>query len=708
MFRKGLTFFRNIYRTLAYAGVRTTSSSDQRRTVLLMNQLLLIAAAINLAAFVYYFINQLFLSSFANMITGCLFMAGIYFNYHQRYRTSRILSVVAVNIYLVVINIVEGLAAGEYLLYFPVFISVTFLVRIYKDYSELVSTYIITAVAAFCCIQFVPDRTNLQWIDAQTMKEIFASRLILSIMLTIYISFLILRINRENENLILEEKRFSEAVYNSSLHSVFIVNGSSGLVHDCNLQTLELFDLADKREIVGTDISKWFREKNISALVNKQHPDTGSWQGEMTINTQKGRVLYGFCSAVFFTYRDIEYLKIGILDITNVKSAEFELMKAKEKAESAAKMKTRFLSNMSHELRTPLNGIIGTTNLLIQEDYLTGQKAHLDILKYSSEHMLTLVNDILDHTKMEAGKMELALAPVNMKQFMEKVITQFSQQVELRGLTFKTNIDPTLDVELTTDETRLQQVLGNLLSNAIKFTHNGTVTLSATRIIASSSKMTVQFTVQDTGIGIPENKRKEIFESFTQANLETTRKYGGTGLGLTITKELLQVFNTELLLESEEGRGSKFSFMLELSVSGSRKVYIPDKSGKTLPELKGIKILVAEDNAVNLTILKRFLLKWGIEITEAENGRLAVDKFSKGAYDLLLFDLEMPEMDGAEALREVRKIDDKVPVMAFTAAVYENMQADLKEKGFTDYIHKPFRPDDLHQKIAMYALANRA
>jgi CheY-like chemotaxis protein len=226
--------------------------------------------------------------------------------------------------------------------------------------------------------------------------------------------------------------------------------------------------------------------------------------------------------------------------------------------------------------------------------------------------------------------------------------------------------------------------------------------------MASSSKITMQFVVQDTGIGVPENKRKEIFESFTQANLETTRKYGGTGLGLTITKELLQVFNTELLLESEEGKGSKFSFKLELPVSGSRKVYIPDKSGKTLPELKGIKILVAEDNAVNLTILKRFLLKWGIEITEAENGKLAVDKFSKGAYDLLLFDLEMPEMDGAEALREVRKICDQVPVMAFTAAVYENMQADLKEKGFTDYIHKPFRPDDLHQKIAMYALPNRA
>jgi signal transduction histidine kinase len=706
MFKNIPTFFGSIYRTLAYAGVRRNLSPDQRKTVLLMNQLLLVAAAINLVAFVYYFVNELFLSSFVNMITGCIFMIGIYLNYHNRHRIARILCVVNVNIYLVVINIVEGLGSGEYLLYFPVFISITFLVRIYKDYSELILVYVFTAVVAFATIQAVPQRTNLQWIEIKTMQEIFASRLILSIMLTIYISYLILRINRDNENLILEEKRFTETIYNSSLNGIFIVNTNNGLVHDCNQHAMELFEVQDKDEITGTEISRWFDDKNIINLL-RYSATTESWQGELSIHSTKGRTLYGFCSAAFFNYREIRYLKLGILDITNVKSAEFELMKAKEKAESASKMKTRFLSNMSHELRTPLNGIIGTTNLLIQEDFLPSQQAHLDILKYSSEHMLTLVNDILDHTKMEAGKMELATAPFNMKQFVERVSTQFSQQVEAKGLIFKTHVDPTLDIELITDQTRLQQVLANLLSNAIKFTHEGSITFSVTKLIASSTKVTVQYMVQDTGIGIPENKRKEIFESFTQANIETTRKYGGTGLGLTITKELLQIFNTELILQSEENKGTKFMFTLELPISGNRKVYIPDKQAtKALPELKGIKILVAEDNAVNMTILRRFLHKWGIEIGEAVNGKQAVDLFTKDTYDLLLFDLEMPEMDGAEALREIRKINTKVPVMAFTAAVYENMQTDLKEKGFTDFIHKPFRPDDLHHKIATYALAN--
>jgi signal transduction histidine kinase/CheY-like chemotaxis protein len=702
MFKSAPAFARSIYHTLAFAGVRPSLSPDQRKTVRLMNQLFLTAATINFAAFVYYFTNQLFLSSFVNMITGCIFMAGIYFNYHHHLWVARVLCVVNINVYLIVINIVEGLAAGEYLLYFPAFISVTFMVRIYKNYNELVITYVVTAVAVFCCIRFIPDHTGLQWIDEKGIRMIFGSRLILSIMLTIYISFLILRITRENENLILEEKRFKEAIYNSSLNGIFIINAASGLVYDCNLQTLVLFDLKDKSEIVGTAMEKWFDGKDVNSLVKEYPSGSASWQGELTVHTKKGRMFYGFCSAVFFTYRDVQYLKIGVLDITNVKSAEFELMKAKEKAESAAKMKTRFLSNMSHELRTPLNGIIGTTNLLIQEEFLQAQKAHLDILKYSSEHMLTLVNDILDHTKMEAGKMELEAAPVNMKQLLDKIISQFSKQVELKGLTFMTYIDPALDLELVTDATRLQQVLANLLSNAIKFTHYGSVTFSATKILASSSKITVQFLIQDTGIGIPENKRKEIFESFTQANVETTRKYGGTGLGLTITKELLQVFNSELVLQSEENKGSRFMFLLELAVSNRRKVYIADKPGKQLPELKGVRILVAEDNSVNMSILKRFLHKWGIEMAEAVNGKDAVNMFSKGSFDLLLFDLEMPEMDGTEALREIRKLDDKVPVMAFTAAVYDNMQMDLKEKGFTDFIHKPFRPDDLHSKIATY------
>ncbi len=199
-----------------------------------------------------------------------------------------------------------------------------------------------------------------------------------------------------------------------------------------------------------------------------------------------------------------------------------------------------------------------------------------------------------------------------------------------------------------------------------------------------------------------------IFESFTQADVNTTRKYGGTGLGLTIVKDLLKMFNSELKVESEQGRGSHFEFIIEMQLNEKSKMYISETRDKKLAALTGVKVLVAEDNPVNLMVLKRFLDKWGILTTEAINGREALEKFYADHFDLLLFDLEMPELDGSSALKEIRRAGNNVPVMAFTAAVYDNIQSDLYSKGFNDFIHKPFRPEELHQKIFALVNAKRA
>jgi CheY-like chemotaxis protein len=329
-------------------------------------------------------------------------------------------------------------------------------------------------------------------------------------------------------------------------------------------------------------------------------------------------------------------------------------------------------------------------------------------LKYSSEHMMVLINDILDYNKIEAGKLELASSPLNIKQFVQRVSNQFYGQALAKGLKFVTDIDERLNLELMTDETRLNQVLSNLLSNAIKFTHHGTITVAARKIFATSTKATLQFIVRDSGIGIPLNKHKEIFESFTQADVDTTRKYGGTGLGLSITKKLVNKFNSELMLESEPGKGSTFHFTVEMTINANRKMYINEDRTKQLESLGGVHVLIAEDNPVNLSVAKRFLQKWGITVTEATNGKEAVEKYRPGQFDVLLLDLEMPEMDGAAALKEIRKIDPNVPIIAFTAAVYDNIHADLINRGFTDFIHKPFRPEDLHGKISNQLNAKRA
>jgi signal transduction histidine kinase len=432
-----------------------------------------------------------------------------------------------------------------------------------------------------------------------------------------------------------------------------------------------------------------------------------SWQGELALTSKKDNTVFAFVNVVSFYDNERHFWKISVLDISEIKMTQFELMKAKQKAETASKAKSRFLSNMSHELRTPLNGIIGASNLLMQEQYLPEQVSHLEILKFSSEHMMVLINEILDFNKIESGRFELENVPVNMRAFLRKLETQFSVQAHAKGLLFLVDIDENLESEFLTDETRLNQVLSNLLSNAIKFTHKGGITLGARKISSTSKKSVVQFMVQDTGIGIPAHKQQEVFDSFTQADTNTTRKYGGTGLGLAISKKLVGLFSGELLLQSEEGKGSTFYFTLELEINENAKMYINDEKVKQLPVFNHLRVLIAEDNFVNMSVARKFLVKWGIEVHEAVNGLEAVEKFRRGHFDLVLIDLEMPEMDGITALAEIRKMQPSIPAIAFTAAVYEDMRIDLMKKGFMEVVPKPFRPEDLHNKITKLIL-NRA
>jgi CheY-like chemotaxis protein len=251
----------------------------------------------------------------------------------------------------------------------------------------------------------------------------------------------------------------------------------------------------------------------------------------------------------------------------------------------------------------------------------------------------------------------------------------------------------------------LSQILNNLLSNALKFTHQGSIVLKAQVERSNSEQTAINFSVVDTGIGIPTHKIKGIFESFTQASTSTTRKYGGTGLGLAITQKLVQLLGGDLEVESEEGKGSRFYFTLSFDNSISLRRFVNEDRVKTLKPFDGIKILLAEDNPVNMMIARRFLSKWNAHITEVSNGYDAVEMFNRNSYDLLLFDLEMPIMDGYTALEEIRKINRQIPAIAFTAAVFDNMKQYLREKGFSEYVQKPFRPEDLHQKIATLIIA---
>jgi signal transduction histidine kinase/ActR/RegA family two-component response regulator len=379
---------------------------------------------------------------------------------------------------------------------------------------------------------------------------------------------------------------------------------------------------------------------------------------------------------------------------------ETELIKAKEKAEESAKVKLQFLSNMSHELRTPLNGIIGTTNLLKLDQHLPEQTDQFEMLSYSSSHMLHLINDLLDFSKIESGKIELEHRNFNFKNFIENTYNSFASQFEQKNLFFKLlHNDVDLNFCILSDDIRLSQILNNLLSNSLKFTHAGGVTLGISTKRLLNKKIEIKFDITDTGIGIKEERLKYVFESFVQEDLNTTRKYGGTGLGLSISKKLVDVFNSKLLVDSLPNTGSHFYFTAIFDLVDEENEIINVSNTSPFRSLKGMNILLAEDNKINMLIAKRFLLKWDATLSIANNGKEAIELSKDNKFDLLLFDLEMPEVDGYTALLEIRKQYPNILAIAFTAAIFENIETILLEKGFNDFILKPFVPNELNAKL---------
>jgi len=421
---------------------------------------------------------------------------------------------------------------------------------------------------------------------------------------------------------------------------------------------------------------------------------------------RKFNIIVNFVLVIVFFYVVLRLLdakeKRNKKQIASLVQAEIEITQAKDRAEKAAGAKTRFMSNMSHELRTPLNAIIGTTHLLRQEHEHMHDNEHFKILLDSSKHMLHLVNEVLDFNKLDEGRLELLLSPFDLGEVLQQAADTVTTTIQQK------NISLFLDTEsipankkMVGDEMRLKQVLLNLLSNAAKFTEAGSVTLRAHVNHLTDTIANIYFAVVDTGIGIPPEKKDLIFDSFTQADAETTRKYGGSGLGLSICKELVRKMGGKLQVHSQPGNGSTFYFNLTLPIQQTTTAAPTEKAGG-VKKLNGVKILLVEDNAVNMKIARRFLHSWGATISIAENGRIAWDLFQQGSFDLLLIDLEMPLMDGKTLLSHIRKVNKEIPAIAFTAAVYDNMYDDLQQHGFSGFLRKPFHPDEMHRSIMLH------
>ncbi len=615
---------------------------------------------------------------------------------------TRSIFVITICISISALSYVEGVVVGDYLYVFVLLI-ISIFIYDYKETAQLVFVF----VATICCFAFIfslaPFHSSLQRIGEQAERLTFMINIFASVLITCLISFVILKQNHYNSKIILKEQQFFNTVFNASSYAAFIVDGDTMIITDCNKQSLQMFDINDKSLLLEKRIDILFKDINIderSTLLNLNKKE--NWQGELSCCIASGIEFPGYVSIASFLHGDQLLKKITILDISDLKKTQAELEIAKDKAEQAMKAKSQFLSNMSHELRTPLNGIIGTANLLLDEASMPEQKEHFDLLKFSSEHMLHLVNDVLDFSKIEADMMALEKVPFNSSEFLLKMHNLFGSQYAKKNIVLEFDIDPKLDRYFLGDETRLSQVLSNLIANALKFTEQGKVVVTAKMVKSTSQKASIYFSIKDTGLGITKKQQELIFLSFTQGDTTTTRKFGGTGLGLSISKNIISLYNGEIKVESEKGKGSNFYFTIDLDLHLSNKSFVNEKIMSSLVSLDNMKVLIAEDNQINMLVTRKFLKKWNIMPDEAVNGVEALAKFEEQEFDLLLIDLEMPEMDGYQLIEEIRKRNDAIPVIAFTAAVYDDMQLDLISKGFTDYIQKPFRPEDLHRKLSQY------
>lgn len=412
------------------------------------------------------------------------------------------------------------------------------------------------------------------------------------------------------------------------------------------------------------------------------------------ISPQKGILFVGYIS--FF------FLQSLILSFRFASA----LKKAKEQAEQGLKAKNEFLSTMSHEIRTPLNSILGMTHLILRDNPRTEQKEQLNVLLFSANNLLAIVNDILDYNKIEAGKVHFEMIDTDISNVVKNLVSGLRTSAEEKGIELRLHIDKALQSKVIGDPTRLGQVITNLVSNAVKFTKKGYVALDIKVENQTDEDITLTFSIEDTGIGIAQEKQKVIFDQFTQADTSTSRNFGGTGLGLAICKRLLALQGVSLKLKSEDGKGSVFYFTQSFNKSTTEEGntdsvtdHMPTEESKPLT---GISILLVEDNEVNILVARNFLERWGATIDVAVNGQEALDKLDTNRHKLVLMDMHMPVMDGYEATRRLRAMGIAIPIVALTASLPREVEDRVKNVGITDIVVKPFVPTDLFRIVLHY------
>ena len=512
---------------------------------------------------------------------------------------------------------------------------------------------------------------------------------------------------------------YARSLIEASRDPMFTIS-PEGKITDVNNASVKITG-TPREKLIGTDFFGYFTEPE-KARAGYQEIYRKGFVADYPLTIRDHKL-----TDVFFNgsvYKDEEGNVLGVVvvarDITDQKRIETELKDAKvaaefatgvaegaqgkaekatQTAEDAVKAKQQFLSNMSHEIRTPMNAIIGFTKVVLKTDLSAKQREYLTAIKMSGDALIVLINDILDLAKVDAGKMTFEQTPFKMALSISAMLHLFEPKIQEKNLELVKEYDERIPEVLMGDPVRLHQIILNLVSNAVKFTSKGKITVSVRLLSENEEKATIEFAVSDTGIGIKEENINKIFESFRQASSGTSRLYGGTGLGLAIVKQLVEPQGGSINVKSKVGEGSTFSFILDFKKTDASAETV-EEIMELNPEIKNIKVLVVEDMALNQLLMKTLLDDFGFERDIAGNGKIAIEKLQTKLYDVVLMDLQMPEMNGFEATEYIRNVmKSKIPIIALTADVTTVDLAKCRAVGMNDYIAKPVDERLLYSKI---------
>lgn len=504
------------------------------------------------------------------------------------------------------------------------------------------------------------------------------------------------------------EERF-KILFELSPDALLLVD-DKGII-DCNNASLKMLSCKNKNELLGQSpyfySPKYQPDGKLSLKKSKEMNEIATRQGYHSFDWLH-KNFNGGVFPVEVSIIPLEKLgkNISLIRWHNImqrKRFELELLMAKSEAEATSKAQEEFLSTMSHEIRTPLNAVIGLSHILLEENPRKDQIENLKTLKFASQNLLSLINDILDYNKIQSGKIKLEQIDINLEQLITGLLKSAQPKAEEKKIQLQFSKKGDIPEVVIGDPTRLSQVLNNLLSNAVKFTRKGSVAVEVSLAGDYEKEVDIKFEIKDTGIGIPKEKLATIFEQFTQANSATTRKYGGTGLGLSITKKLLELMGAQILVSSTEGIGSIFYYTLRFEKKKSQ----PQKAAEVLPiseslEHLNLSILLVEDNEINQMVVSKFIRKWGIEVDIAGHGEIGIKKAKAKNYNLILMDLQMPDIDGFTTTMRIREDGYTGPIVALTAEVLFDVKDKVLRAGMNDIVGKPFKPQYLFEKIKYY------